>query len=135
MAVLDIIYVTMNNALKGYIMNGVVNYTGSGATSTTEMEMRVKNTNLNDVAQPDIVENVNFRFYDANAGGVRVTGVEVAIPPGGRRVVGFEFYEVGQTPPNASIEINLGPGEMKEFGSTGVLFIEVISIDLSSVLK
>ncbi len=133
MAVLDIIDVTMNNALKGYIMNGVVNYTGSGATSTTEMVMRVKNTNLNGVSQADIVENVNFRFYDAGAGGVRVTSVEVAIPAG-RRVVGFEFYEVGQTPPHANIEIYLVGDEIKEFNSAGVLFIEVISIDLASVL-
>lgn len=133
MAVLDIIGATMNNALKGYIMNGVVNYTGSGATSTTEMVMRVKNTNLSGVAQSDIVENVNFRFYDANAGGVRVTSVEVAIPPGGRRVVGFEFYEAGQTN-YSSIVIDLVGAEIKEFGSAGVLFIEVISIDLASVL-
>ena len=132
MAVLDIIDVTINNALKGYIMNGVVNYTGSGAISTTEMVMRVKNTNLSGVAQPDIVENVNFRFYDANAGGVRVTSVEVAIPAG-RRVVGFEFYEVGQTN-YSSIVIDLVGAEIKEFGSAGVLFIEVISIDLASVL-
>lgn len=131
MAVLDIIGVTMNNALKGYIMNGVVNYTGSGATSTTEMEMRVKNTDLYGASEPDIVEDVNFRFYDANAGGVRVTGVEVAVQAG-RVVVGFEFYEKGQ--PNPSIKINLGQGEMKEFGSLGVLYIEVISIDLASVL-
>jgi hypothetical protein len=131
MAVLDIIDVTMNNALKGYIMNGVVNYTGSGATSTTEMEMRVKNTDLYGASKPDIVEDVNFRFYDANAGGVRVTGVEVAVEAG-RVVVGFEFYEKGQ--PNPSIVINLGQGEMKEFGSLGVLYIEVISIDLASVL-
>lgn len=133
MAVLDIIEVTMNNALKGYIMNGVANYTGSGATSTTEMVMRVKNTNLSGVSQPDIVENVNFRFYDAGAGGVRVTSIEVAIPAG-RRVVGFEFYEIGQTPPNANIEIHLVGAEIKEFGSLGVLFIEVISVDLESVL-
>lgn len=131
MAVLDIIDVTMNNALKGYIMNGVVNYTGSGATSTTEMEMRVKNTDLYGASKPDIVEDVNFRFYDANAGGVRVTGVEVVVEAG-RVVVGFEFYEKGQ--PNPSIVINLGQGEMKEFGSLGVLYIEVISIDLASVL-
>lgn len=131
MAVLDIIDVTMNNALKGYIMNGVVNYTGSGATSTTEMEMRVKNTDLYGASKPDIVEDVNFRFYDANAGGVRVTGVEVAVEAG-RVVVGFEFYEKGQS--NPSIVINLGQGEMKEFGSVGVLYIEVISIDLASVL-
>jgi hypothetical protein len=122
----------MNNALKGYIMNGVVNYTGSGATSTTEMVMRVKNTNLSGVAQSDIVENVNFRFYDAGAGGVRVTSVEVAIPAG-RRVVGFEFYEAGQTN-YSSIVIDLVGAEIKEFGSAGVLFIEVISIDLASVL-
>lgn len=132
MAVLDIIGVTMNNALKGYIMNGVVNYTGSGATSTTEMIMRVKNTNLSGVSQADIVENVNFRFYDANNGGVRVTSVEVAIPAG-RRVVGFEFYEAGQTN-YSSIVIDLVGAEIKEFGSAGVLFIEVISIDLASVL-
>lgn len=133
MAVLDIIGVTMTNALKGYIMNGVANYTGSGAVSTTKMVMRVKNTNLSGVEQPDIVENVNFRFYDANNGGVRVTSVEVAIPAG-RKVVGFEFYETGQTPPQANIEINLVGAEIKEFGSLGVLFIEVISIDLESVL-
>ncbi len=133
MAVLDIIDVTMNNALKGYIMNGVANYTGSGAVSTTKMVMRVKNTNLSNVAQADILVDVYFRFYDANAGGVRVTSVEVAIPAG-RRVVGFEFYEVGQTPPHANIEIYLVGAEIKEFGSTGVLFIEVISIDLASVL-
>lgn len=133
MAVLDIIGVTMSNALKGYIMNGVVKYTGSGAVSTTEMVMRVKNTNLSGVAQPDILENVNFRFYDANNGGVRVTSVEVAIPTG-RRVVGFEFYETGQTPPNSSIDINLVGAEIKEFGSLGVLFIEVISIDIEAVL-
>lgn len=133
MAVLDIIGVTMSNALKGYIMNGVVKYTGSGAVSTTEMVMRVKNTNLSGVAQPDILENVNFRFYDANNGGVRVTSVEVAIPTG-RRVVGFEFYETGLTPPNSSIDINLVGAEIKEFGSLGVLFIEVISIDIEAVL-
>jgi hypothetical protein len=133
MALLDIIDVTMNNALKGYIMNGVVNYTGSGAVSTTEMVMRVKTTDLNNVQAPDIVENVNFRFYDANAGGVRVTGVEVAIPAG-RRVTGFAFYEVGQTPPSANIVVNLEGAEIKEFNSVGVLFIEVISIDLASVL-
>lgn len=131
MAVLDIIGVTMNNALKGYIMNGVVNYTGSGATSTTEMVMKVGNTDLNNIPQPDIVENVNFRFYDANAGGVRVTSVEVAIPAG-RRVTGFRFYETDNTNPN--IVINLVGAEIKEFASVGVLYIEVISIDLESVL-
>lgn len=133
MEVLDIISVNMNNALKGYIMNGVANYTGSGATSTTEMEMRVKTTDLNGTPQSDIVEPVNFRFYDAGAGGVRVTSVEVTVNAG-RRVVGFEFYEVGQTPPNANIEIDLVGAEIKEFGSLGVLFIEVISVDLASVL-
>lgn len=133
MAVLDIISVNMNNALKGYIMNGVVNYTGSGAVSTTKMVMRVKNTNLSNVAQADILVDVYFRFYDANEGGVRVTSYEIPIPAG-RRVVGFDFYEVGQTPPNANIEIYLVGAEIKEFGSAGVLFIEVISVDLASVL-
>lgn len=133
MAVLDIISVNMNNALKGYVMNGVVNYTGSGAVSTTKMVMRVKNTNLSNVAQADILVDVYFRFYDANNGGVRVTSVEVAIPAG-RRVVGFDFYEVGQTQLNANIEIYLVGAEIKEFGSAGVLFIEVISVDLASVL-
>lgn len=133
MAVLDIISVNMNNALKGYIMNGVVNYTGSGAVSTTKMVMRVKNTNLSNVAQADILVDVYFRFYDANEGGVRVTSYEIPIPAG-RRVVGFNFYEVGQTQLNANIEIYLVGAEIKEFGSAGVLFIEVISVDLASVL-
>lgn len=133
MAVLDIISVNMNNALKGYIMNGVVNYTGSGAVSTTKMVMRVKNTNLSNVAQADILVDVYFRFYDANEGGVRVTSYEIPIPAG-RRVVGFDFYEVGQTQLNANIEIYLVGAEIKEFGSAGVLFIEVISVDLASVL-
>lgn len=132
MAVLDIIGATMNNALKGYIMNGVVNYTGSGAVSTTKMVMRVKNTNLSNVAQADILVDVYFRFYDANEGGVRVTSYEIPIPPS-RKVVGFEFYEAGQTN-YSSIVIDLVGAEIKEFGSAGVLFIEVISIDLASVL-
>lgn len=133
MAVLDIISVNMNNALKGYVMNGVANYTGSGAVSTTKMVMRVKNTNLSNVAQADILVDVYFRFYDANEGGVRITSYEIPIPAG-RRVVGFHFYEDGKTPPNSSIEIDLVGAEIKEFGSVGVLFIEVISIDLAVVL-
>lgn len=133
MAVLDIISVNMNNALKGYIMNGVVNYTGSGAVSTTKMVMRVKNTDLSNVAQADILVDVYFRFYDANNGGVRVTSVEVPIPAS-RKVVGFDFFEAGETPPNGSIEIDLVGAEIKEFSSAGVLFIEVISIDIASVL-
>jgi hypothetical protein len=47
--------------------------------------------------------------------------------------VGFEFYEAGQTN-YSSIVIDLVGAEIKEFGSAGVLFIEVISIDLASVL-
>lgn len=133
MAVLDIISVNMNNALKGYVMNGVVNYTGSGAVSTTKMVMRVKNTDLSNVAQADILVDVYFRFYDANNGGVRVTSYEIPIPAS-RKVVGFHFYEVGQTQLNANIEIDLVGAEIKEFGSAGVLFIEVISVDLASVL-
>jgi trehalose/maltose hydrolase-like predicted phosphorylase len=96
------------------------------------MVMRVKNTNLSNVAQADILVDVYFRFYDANAGGVRVTSYEITIPPS-RKVVGFEFYEVGQTN-YSSIVIDLVGAEIKEFGSAGVLFIEVISIDLASVL-
>ena len=133
MAVLDIISATMNNALKGYVMNGVVYYTGSGATSTTKMIMRVKTTNLSGVAQSDILVDVYFRFYDANEGGVRITSYEIPIPAG-RRVVGFHFYKDGETPPRSSIEIDLVGSEIKEFGSAGVLFIEVISIDLAAVL-
>ena len=133
MAVLDIISANMNNALKGYILNGVVKYTGSGATSTTKMIMRVKNTNLSGVAQADILIDVYFRFYNANEGGVRVTSYEIPVPAG-RKVVGFHFYEEGQTALNASIEIDLVGAEIKEFGSAGVLFIEVISVDLAALL-
>lgn len=133
MAVLDIISVNMNNALKGYVMNGVANYTGSGAVSTTKMVMRVKNTNLSNVAQADILVDVYFRFYDANEGGIRVTSYEIPIPAS-RKVVGFDFYEDGQTPPNANIEIDLVGAEIKEFGSAGVLFIEIISVDLAALL-
>lgn len=133
MAVLDIIGVTMNNALKGYVMNGVANYTGSGAVSTTKMVMKVKTTNLSNVSQPDILVDVYFRFYDANNGGVRVTSYEIPIPAS-RKVVGFDFFEDGQTHINSNIEIDLVGAEIKEFGSAGVLFIEVISIDLASVL-
>ena len=133
MAVLDIISANINNALKGYVMNGVVNYTGSAPTSTTKMVMRVKNTNLSNVAQADILVDVYFRFYDANEGGVRITSYEIPIPAS-RKVVGFDFYEDGQSLPNANIEIDLVGAEIKEFGSAGVLFIEVISVDLAALL-
>ena len=64
-----------------------------------------------------------------------MTRVEVAIPAG-RKVVGFTFHEIGLTnaPNDQSIIIELVGAEIKEFGSTGVLFIEVISVDLESVL-
>lgn len=134
MAVLDIIGVTMSNPLKRHVLDTVVNYTGTGAISTTKMIMAVRNTNLSNVAQADINVDVYFRYYDSAQGGVRVTSYEVPVPAG-RKITGFRFYEEGQTGENYSVVVNLEPVEVKEFSSNGVLYVEVISIDLTTSLQ
>lgn len=126
MALGDATNFTLENYGKKIIMEAAVDYTGSGATSTTQVRLAV---GLNPIAGGGETFKyylVNFSSY-TNGVGVQIGGIQVTDIPAGYKLNSFTIRTADSV--NALIPITLTPIEQIEFPDGGILYIAQIALD------